>query len=168
MVVGLNFCPFARVPFQKDSIRFSVAESTSEQELLGALQTELAFLHQNPEIETGLLIHPQALTNFHDYNQFLQLAEALLENLGFVGEFQLASFHPDYQFAGTLPEDAENYTNRSPFPMLHILREESLTKALQNYPDPEAIPERNIKRLQEMGAEEAQAMLQACSSNCPE
>jgi len=168
MVVGLNFCPFARAALQKESIRFSLVESTSEQELLAALSAELSFMRQNADIETSLLIHPQVLVSFHEYNQFLQVAEALLEDLGFAGELQIASFHPDYQFAGTMPEDAENYTNKSPFPMLHILREESLSKVLQNYSDPEAIPEQNIKLLQEMGAEEAQAMLHACRSNCPE
>ena len=162
VVIGLNLCPFASVPFQQKSIRFALTESTSKQKLLNTLHSELSFLQQNSDIETCLLIHPQALINFSDYNQFLQAAEDLLEDLDFAGEFQIASFHPDYQFAGTMLNDAENYTNRSPFPMLHILREASLNKALQNYPNPEAIPQRKIERLQKMGVEEAQTMLRSC------
>ena len=168
VVIELNLCPFARVPFQQETIRFTLTESANEQELLASLHAELVFLHDNLDIETSLLIHPQCLADFDDYNQFLQIVENLLEDMGVTGIFQVASFHPNYQFADTNPGDAENYTNRSPFPMLHILREASLSKALQNYSDPEAIPQCNIERLQKMGAEEAQVLLHSCSNHRPE
>ena len=167
VVIGLNLCPFARRPFQQEAIRFTLTKSANEQELLAALHAELVFLHDNLYIETSLLIHPQCLVDFDDYNQFLQIAENLLEDMGVTGVFQIASFHPDYQFADTNPDDAENYTNRSPFPMLHILREQSLSQALQSYPNPDAIPQRNIDLLQKIGVEEAQAILNNCLNKRP-
>jgi hypothetical protein len=116
------------------------------------LEAELEHLVGNASIETTLLVHPHVLTDFEDYNQFLEMADGLLMQMELDGVFQIASFHPDYQFAGTHPDDAENYTNRSPFPLLHILREESLSRAIEHTPDVDQIPLRNIEKMNELGA----------------
>lgn len=163
-VVGLNLCPFARKPMQAGRIRYVVSNAEDELALLADLQTELDYLRSvdMDETETTILIHPQVLNDFYDYNNFLDQVDALLEQEGYIEEFQIASLHPHYQFAGTLPEDAENYTNRSPYPLLHILREESVDRALENYPDPDRIPERNIRIMEKHGAEFMQELLQQC------
>ncbi|MDI9244778.1 DUF1415 domain-containing protein [Marinobacter sp. CHS3-4] len=159
VVIGLNLCPFARKELMKGRIRFEVSPADSEDALLMALQGELRFLHENPAVETTLLIHPGVLADFDLYNEFLDAADGLLDYLELTGIYQIASFHPDYRFAGTQPEDAENYTNRSPYPMLHLLRESSVEKALESYPDPDAIPERNIALMKELGADEMRQRL---------
>jgi len=161
-VVGLNLCPFAKRELIKDRIRFSVTEASTEEALLVDLQTELELLNSDKAVETTLLIHPQILQDFYDYNQFLGYADRLLEQIGWDGVYQIASFHPDYQFGGTEPEDAENYTNRSPYPMLHLLREESLEQAIANFPDTDKIPERNIALLKRLGRNKMQALFLAC------
>ncbi|TNE78708.1 MAG: DUF1415 domain-containing protein, partial [Gammaproteobacteria bacterium] len=125
VVVGYNLCPFAKRELVRNRVRFVVSEATTEDELLRDLHAELHRLDDEPEIETTLLIHPHALTDFGAYNDFLDAADGLLAFLEMDGIYQIASFHPDYQFEGTDPEAAENYTNRSPFPMLHLLREAS-------------------------------------------
>lgn len=153
IVIGLNLCPFARREFVNDRVRFVVSPADSEEALLGDLQAELRFLHEHPDTETTLLIHPAVLAGFEDYNDFLAAGDGLLELLELDGIFQVASFHPDYRFAGTGPDDAENYTNRSPFPMLHLLREDRVALAVDSHPDPDAIPARNIALMQELGAE---------------
>lgn len=147
VVIGLNLCPFASKPFRENQIRFSVSHSTSEANLLEDLQTELNLLAESkPEnIETTLLIVPNMLADFYDYNDFLEYVDALIEDNEWQGIFQVATFHPNYQFGGTKPEDAENLTNRAPYPILHLLREESLEKAIAHYPNPELIPEHNIE-----------------------
>jgi hypothetical protein len=162
LVIGLNLCPFAKREMVKNRVRFVVTDATTGDSLLICLQAELALLQHNDSIETTLLIHHQALQNFTDYNEFLAEADFLLNTMDLDGIFQIASFHPDYQFAGTDPEDVENYTNRSSYPMLHLLREDSLEKAIDNYPDADQIPERNIARLKEMGLEKVQALLHSC------
>ncbi|RLA09911.1 MAG: DUF1415 domain-containing protein [Gammaproteobacteria bacterium] len=162
VVVGLNLCPFARAELIEDRVRFFVSEATDEQQLLTDLQTELERLESDDSVETTLLIHPQVLTDFDDYNQFLDLADRLLEELDFEGVCQIASFHPDYQFAGTQPGDAQNYTNRAPYPVLHLLREASLERAIASFTDVELIPERNIELLEGLGQEKMQALLRAC------
>jgi len=162
VVVGLNLCPFARPELVNDRLRFTVSDATREQQLLLDLQAELQWLSVNDAVETTLLIHPYVLQGFYDYNQFLDSADGLLEQLGLEGVFQLASFHPDYQFAGTQPDDAQNYTNRSPYPLLHLLREASLEKAIASHADVEQIPERNIELLEELGEKKMQALLRAC------
>ncbi len=159
IVIGLNLCPFARKELVNNRVRFVVSEAESEEGLLMALQAELRFLDEHPNTETTLLVHPGMLTDFDDYNEFLSAADSLLELLELDGIYQVASFHPDYLFAGTEPEDAENYTNRSPFPMLHLLRESSITRAVENHPDPDAIPERNIALMEELGADEMRQRL---------
>ena len=164
VVLQHNLCPFAHKPFKGGQIRYVVTDSARPEFLLEDLQNELTYLHNTPvtEVETTLLIHPGALEDFYDYNDFLDLADALLEQLGYVGEFQIASFHPDYQFADTRPEDAENYTNRSPYPMLHLIREASLEQAITHYPDVDDIPQRNIALMEQLGATHHQQVLQDC------
>lgn len=162
MVIGLNLCPFARREFVKKSIRFSVSSADSETQLIAELQTELTRLNDHPEIETTLLIHPCVLEDFFDYNNFLSIAERLILGMNLEGIYQIASFHPDYQFAGTKPEAPENYTNRSPYPLLHILREVSLEGAIDTFPDVAEIPEKNIKQMGQLGSEKIQALLNAC------
>lgn len=161
-VVGLNLCPFAKRELVRNRVRFVSSKATTEAELLADIEGELELLSRNDDIETTLLIHPEVLTDFYDYNQFLNYTDGLLEQLNLEGIFQIASFHPDYQFGGTEAEDVENYTNRSPYPMLHLIREKSLQEAIANYPDSDRIPDRNIKLLKSMGLHEMKALLQAC------
>jgi len=163
LVVGLNLCPFAGRELVRDRVRFVVTESTTEKQLLAALETELALLDDDASVETTLLIHPDVLQDFFDYNQFLDSAERLLAQTELEGVYQIASFHPDYQFAGTATDDAENYTNRSPYPLLHILREASLARSIAAYPDTGKIPVRNIEQMKSLGREKLQALIQACS-----
>jgi len=147
VVIGLNLCPFASKPFRDKQIRLSISQSTSDANLLEDLQTEINLLAESKQenIETTLLIVPNMLDDFYDYNDFLEYVDALIEGNEWEGIFQVATFHPNYQFGGTEPEDAENLTNRAPYPILHILREASLEKAIAHYPNPELIPEHNIE-----------------------
>lgn len=165
VVVGLNFCPFAKRELVKGSVRFTVCEATNEEELLQCLQQELQRLDDEPDLETSLLIHPHALGDFMLYNEFLEEANGLLAVLERDGVYQIASFHPHYQFAGTGPDDAENYTNRSPYPMLHLLREASLEVAIDHYPNVDDIPDRNIELTQKLGAQKMRALLASCLEN---
>ena len=162
VVVELNLCPFAKRELVKERIRFVVTDTIDEIGLLQALETELQHLNDNPDTETTLLIHPLVLTNFADYNQFLEIADALIEQMNLDGIYQIASFHPQYQFADTHLDDAENYSNRSPYPLLHILREDSLEQVIEEYPDTASIPDQNIKLLNNMGANKLRALLEAC------
>lgn len=162
VVVDLNLCPFARRELVRNRVRFFVSEAGTEGQLLVDLRNELALLNNDKTLETTLLIHPGVLRDFLDYNQFLDDVDQLLVQTELDGIFQVASFHPDYQFAGTCPDDVENYTNRSPYPMLHLIREDSLEQAIAGYPDPEQIPERNIEKLESLGLEKMQALLRAC------
>jgi uncharacterized protein len=153
-VIGLNLCPFAKAVQVKQQIRWVESTARDAQGLLDDLVQELQFLAAaDPEaVDTTLLIHPQALTEFLDYNDFLDIADAAVERLGLDGVLQVASFHPDYQFEGTSPGDVENLSNRSPYPMLHLLREDSIARAVAAYPDAAAIYERNIDTLRQLGA----------------
>ena len=152
-VIGLNLCPFAKAVYSKKQIRYALTAARTADELLAELAQELTLLGASDpdEVDTVLLIHPQVLNGFLDYHFFLAEANAALRNLGFTGVFQIASFHPDYEFAGSSPADIENYTNRSPYPMLHLLREASIDRATAAYPDPAAIFERNIEILRRLG-----------------
>ncbi len=154
-VIGLNLCPFARAVHVKRRIRYAVTASTSAEELLAELRHELGLLGQTKpeEVETTLLIHPQAMTDFIDFHFFLREADAAIRNLGLEGSLQIASFHPSYEFAGSVPDDIANCTNRSPHPMLHLLREASIDRAVAAYPDAAAIYERNIETLRRLGHE---------------
>jgi len=154
-VIGLNLCPFAKAVYASDRIRYCVSEAQSEQVLLLDLARELEALEATDPLtcETVLLIHPGALPDFLDYNDFLDKADATVEALGFAGQIQIASFHPRYQFAGSGPDDIENYTNRSPYPMLHLLREESVERAVLATADVNAIPGRNAETLRSLGVD---------------
>ena len=162
VVVGYNLCPFAKRELVRNRVRFVVSEAETEDELLQALHSELQRLEDEPEIETSLLIHPGVLQDFGPYNEFLDAADGLLAYLDMEGVYQIASFHPDYRFAGTEPDASENYTNRSPFPMLHLLREASLEAAIDSYPDVDGIPQRNIELMNELGSEKMRSILRSC------
>ncbi len=153
-VIGLNLCPFAKAAYVKNRVRFTVSAATSDEALLDDLILALQELHaaDPAECETTLLIHPQALADFLDYNDFLDAADAALEALGLAGVIQVASFHPQYQFAGSEADDIENFTNRAPYPLLHLLREDSIEQAVDRYPDVDDIPARNIETLKKLGA----------------
>lgn len=154
-VIGLNLCPFARPVYAREQIRYAVSEAETPEELLAELTDELQTLvaAEPEEIETTLLIHPRVLNDFLDYNDFLGVAEAAVADLGLEGVLQVASFHPEYQFAGTAPDDITNYTNRSPYPTLHLLREASVEKAVAAVPDAAEIYERNMETLRRLGVE---------------
>lgn len=157
-VLGLGLCPFAGEPWHAGRVRLTVSTAASEQVLLEDLHSELTLLAEtDPEVlETTLLIVPNLLHNFSDYNQFLDLADTLLEEHDWSGHFQIASFHPDYQFADTEPGDLENLTNRSPFPLLHLLRESTMSRAVAEHPDPAQIPVNNIATLRGLSKERLQ------------
>jgi hypothetical protein len=154
-VVGLNLCPFARAVDAKDQVRYVVSRATDPEALLAALCVELQRLADaDPaRVHTTLLIHPGVLTDFADFNDFLELADAAVEDLGLEGVLQVASFHPDFQFADTEPDDVTNATNRAPYPTLHLLREDSVDRAVAAFPEAEAIFERNMARLEALGPE---------------
>lgn len=152
IVIDLNLCPFAQRVFAGDLIRYTVCDAADEIALLDHLTVELeALADPSARHETTLLIHPRTLVDFLDYNDFLAVADRRLEQLGYRGVIQIASFHPQYQFAGTEPDAVENYTNRSPWPMLHLLREDSITKVANDPEELAAIPERNIRTLRTLG-----------------
>lgn len=154
-VIGLNLCPFAESVYRGGRVRFAVSEQTSAAGLLQDLCAELNALQAADPLrcETALLIHPWVLADFVEYNDFLDVCESMVVDLGLEGELQVASFHPQYRFAGTQSEDIENYTNRSPYPMLHILREASIERAIAAVPDTDEIYRRNIRTLRQLGAE---------------
>ncbi len=158
----MNLCPFARREVVRGSVRYAVTDVAKTTTLLAEVQQELERLLAEPEIETTLLIHPNALSDFFDYNDFLGVCEALIADMALEGVIQIASFHPAYQFAGTEPGDAENFTNRSPYPMLHLLREDSISRAVDSHPDIDAVPERNIALLNRTGAVELERIWQDC------
>ena len=162
VVIDLDLCPFAQRELSSDRVRFVATEANDEEQLLVALEAELALLNRDRLIETTLLIHPNVLQNFYDYNQFLNLADGLLVEMKLDGVYQVASFHREYEFGGTKPDDAENYTNRSPYAMLHIIREESLERAIASYPDADEIPERNRVLMNTLGESRLKELLQAC------
>jgi hypothetical protein len=154
-VIGLNLCPFAKAVHVKEQIRWVESAAENPEQLLEDLVRELQLLAaaDPAKMETTLLIHPRVLTDFLDYNDFLDVADAAVESLGLAGVLQVASFHPDYQFAGTSPDDAENLSNRSPHPTLHLLREDSIDAAVAAFPEAESIYERNIETLRRLGVE---------------
>jgi uncharacterized protein len=152
-VIGLDLCPFAAGPYRENRVHFCVSEQRTASGLLEELRSELVQLQAADPLrrETTLLIHPWVLTDFLEYNDFLEVCEATVEDLGLEGELQVASFHPQYQFADTQPNDIENFTNRSPYPMLHLLREASIERAIAAVGDTEEIYRRNIRTLRELG-----------------
>lgn len=154
-VVGLNLCPFAKAPLVKGQIRCVVSDVRDAPLLLGVLRDELEMLAgADPQkIETTLVVHPQVLTDFAEFNDFLDQADQLLDAMDLTGIIQVASFHPQYQFAGTEGDDMGNATNRSPYPTLHLLREESVERAVDAFPEADTIYEANIRTLEAIGAQ---------------
>ena len=154
-VIGLNLCPFAKAVHVKQQIRYALTAAQTADELLAELEHELQLLADTaPEIlDTTLLIHPQVMGDFLDFHFFLAEANAAINNLGFAGVFQIASLHPQYEFAGSDPDDIDNFSNRSPYPTLHLLREASIDRAVAAFPDAAEIFERNIETLQGLGHE---------------
>ena len=154
-VIGLNLCPFAKAPHVKNLVRISVSQARHLDGFLEDLDRELQLLGDTPadELETTLLVHPTLFPDFDTFNQMLDIADAAIVDNGLEGIVQIAPFHPDFQFEGTDSDDIGNYTNRSPYPTLHLIREDSIAKAAQAFPDASAIFERNIALLEEMGHE---------------
>ena len=152
-VIGLNLCPFAKAVYVRQQVRFVLSDAATEEELLTDLGEELQRLHGTDpnEIDTTLIVHPRVLANFIDYNDFLDLVDGLIAELNLEGELQVASFHPDYQFADSAFDDPGNCTNRAPYPTLHLLREASLDKAVSAYPDADVIVERNLVTMAKLG-----------------
>ncbi|MFT3932458.1 MAG: DUF1415 domain-containing protein [Chitinophagaceae bacterium] len=161
VVVGCNFCPFAAREVKRNSIHYQVETATTLAACLQSFLNECKRLDAET-IETTLLILPDAFPVFKDYLQLVDMAERLLKQEGYEGVYQVADFHPQYAFAGAPANDAANYTNRSPYPMLHLLREESVEKALQHHPDPDAIPQRNIDFARAKGLAYMQLLRNAC------
>ena len=159
-VIGLNLCPFAKAVYVKNQVRIVVSHAKHLDGWLEDLDRELDFLAAaNPEeVDTTLLIHPTLLPDFLDFNDFLQLADAAVEEHELEGVIQVASFHPQFQFEGTEPDDMSNFTNRAPFPTLHLLREASIERAVAAFPEAETIFERNIETLEKLGLEGWQAL----------
>lgn len=161
VVIGLNLCPFARRPFEAGLIRYTMTTAKDADELRELLKRELRTLADTPttEVETAFLIHPFVLNDFRDYNDFVAVAEDLIAEMGLKGVIQIASFHPQYQFVGSKPDDVENYTNRSPYPMLHLLREDSISKVNEDPEKLTEIPRRNVETLRRLGREKILDML---------
>jgi hypothetical protein len=152
-VIGLNLCPFARAVDAKDQIRYVFSDATDAETLLATLVVELQRLADTDAevVDTTMVIHPKVFADFEDFNDFLELADAAVEDLDLDGVLQVASFHPRFQFADTEPDDVTNATNRSPYPTLHLLREESVDRAVAAFPEAEAIFERNMATLEKLG-----------------
>lgn len=160
-VIGLGLCPFAAEPYRHGRIAYAVCEETADDAIYRAfVETVDALLGQSPQQqETALLIVSRGLTDFDDYLQMLDALEYALDEAGLSGVLQLASFHPDYRFAGVAADDPANYSNRSPYPMFHLIREQQLAEALAGFPDPEAVPGRNMARLRALGPGRIHALL---------
>ncbi|MGP8304827.1 DUF1415 domain-containing protein [Vibrio sp. YIC-376] len=156
VVIGLNLCPFAAKPQRNKQIKIFVSEASQEEALLEDILLQLIELSQSePEkLETTLVVVPNMLDDFWDYNLFIDWVEGLIKQQDWEGIFQVATFHPDYCFGGAEPEDDENLTNRSPYPIFHLIREESMEKVLKHYPAPESIPDTNIARVSALSEEE--------------
>jgi len=162
IVIGLNLCPFAKRELDLDRIRITTTDTKSETIILDILKSELSLLKDNRNIETTLVVFSGAYSDFLEYNDFLRVADDLLDEQELIGVFQFASFHPAYQFADTRVDDVTNYTNRSPYPMIHILREESLDVAIANYGDTSQIPIRNMDLMNKLGTDHMQTLLSHC------
>lgn len=160
VVIGLNLCPFAAKPMRNRQIKTFVSHAETEETLLQDILEQLLELESisSEKIDTTLVVVPNMLSDFYDYNLFIDWIEALLRQQNWQGIFQLATFHPNYCFGGTDPEDAENLTNRSPYPIFHLLREDSMEKVLKHYPDPESIPDKNIERVESLSESEKQQL----------
>jgi len=151
VVIGLNLCPFAAQPYEDNRIEYIVCHNNQTEQDLQELAVCFSILENKVEVETILLIFPESYRSFDDYLELLYLANLLLDDLNFSGIYQLASFHPEYHFEGTKIDDASNFSNRSPYPMLHVLRENSIERAVKSYNHIETIPQNNVKNLQSIG-----------------
>ncbi len=171
IIIGLNFCPFAKHEFQHKTIRYTVDDNTGLEESLVTLAKELEYLDQHPYTQQGsipltfagtqttLIIFTQAFSEFEDFLELIELANHLIDDFGYSGIYQLAHFHPQYCFDGVSADDASNYTNRSPFPILHILRESAVQQAIDNHPDTSQIPDTNIAYARKLGATKIQEII---------
>ena len=160
VIIGHNYCPFAKREVDKGTVRYQVIHKTEFNSLLKDVIQECVWLEQNPQTETTLIILPSNLNNFNLFLDSLVLAEDLLVSQGYEGVYQIASFHPDYCFQGADIDDPANFTNRSPYPMFHLIREASVEKAVANHPDADAIPERNVEYARKQGLEKMKALFQ--------
>lgn len=165
VVIGCNFCPFAAREIKKGSVHFEVNQEKDIEKCLYAFVSECVRLDENPEIETSLLIFPLSFQKFYAYLDLVDYAEKILKKQGYEGIYQVASFHPLYCFAGNKEDDPSNYTNRSPYPILHLLREDSVEKALDRYPHPEKIPENNMAFTREKGLLYMKKLRDSCLGN---
>lgn len=162
VIVAHNYCPFAKREVDKGRVKYKVVHETEFNSLLDAVLQECVWLDQHDDTETTLVIFPSNLNNFNLFLDCLALAEDLLVSQGYEGVYQVASFHPDYCFQGADINDPANYTNRSPYPMFHLIRESSVQLAIENHPDPESIPERNVEYAREQGLDNMKASLEKC------
>jgi len=164
VVIGLNICPFAKAVHAKGQIRFAVSTANLGRALLEDLKRELGLLASTPaqQIESTLLIHPTVLSDFLAYNEFLWECDLAIQEMELDGIIQIASFHPQYRFAGTTPEDVTNHTNRSPYPMLHLLRESSVSQAVENFINTDSIYKNNLETLRKLGKAKIMAILKQC------
>lgn len=162
VVVGCNFCPFAGREVERETVLYQVVRATTLEQCLLELVDGCRHLDADSSIETALLIYPEMFTDFEDFLEFVYLAEDLLAEQGYEGVYQLANFHRDYCFADSDMDDPANYTNRSPYPVLHLIREASLEKVLSSYPNPEHIPERNIEYARQLGRARMEQLLAQC------
>jgi hypothetical protein len=165
VIMKFNICPFARREVERASIRYAVIDESKLDKVLQALVQECVYLDEHKEVETTLFILPRGFEGFYPYLDLVDIATDLLFEQGYEGQYQLASFHPDYCFDGEAQDSAANYTNRSPYPTLHIIREVSMELALANYDDPETIPERNIAFAERKGSEFFVQLLAHCKKS---
>lgn len=167
VVIGLRLCPFAARASDENTISFIIVEGDDTEAHLHRLAHHLTELDSDESIETSLLLFPDSYEQFDHYLELLHLSDMLIDELGYRGHYQLASFHPAYIFDGQDKDDASNYTNRSPYPMLHILREASIEQAVVNYPNIDAVPDENIRKLRKLGSDSMQAYLDRCRQDNP-
>lgn len=165
VVIGLNLCPFAQREYRSDKVRFKESAARDTEQLLKDLIVELSLLSRRDDIETTLLIVPNALSDFLTFNDFLGFADDLLLEMKLDGVYQIASFHPHYQFAGTTVDDVQNYTNRAPYPILHLLREDSVSRAIEHHPNTDKIPDDNIQLMRSLGVQHMQTLLAKCNTH---
>jgi hypothetical protein len=164
IIIGHNFCPFAKREFERDTIAYIVSDVHSLKDATELFLSELQKLEQDTQIETSLIIFSCAFKNFEDYLDLVEMSQVLIDKSGYGGQFQLASFHPDYYFEGEPIEDLSHFTNRAPYPILHVLRENSVERVLKTYPDPENIPQRNIDKARQLGSTYWQQVMLRLSS----
>lgn len=162
IVIGLNFCPFANQEYKNNTIRYQVSDTKDLSVAMMQMYEECLFLDENPSTATTLIIFSEGFKSFDEYLFLVDLCEQLLRKQKYEGIYQIATFHPDYVFEGEDKDDPSNFTNRSPYPMLHLLREDQLELAIDKFPDTELIPERNIKLSKEIGLEKMKSLLAAC------